>query len=288
MNKTRIQALEYFAKKQNIDLSYSFKVDSGLVGPKIVIFGAIHGNEPVGVEAIIAIQKELDRIKKGEIIFILGNPPAYLQDVRFISSNLNRCFLNNFPKDYEGYRANEITKFLKQYKPDFLLDLHSVSLGDTKMEIYKNQKSIIKELCNPNFMQVILSKEAAKGSAIQLQFVPTMAVECGNHKSKKGLSVGLLKIKQVLDYFEMVKFYVDKTTKVGEVKIYELIAPIIPLPNFRFISENIESELFVKKNEVYATSGTKHIKAKEDCYILMPSKYPKVTDTDAGFLARKL
>lgn len=87
MTETRIEALEFFAQRQNTSLSYSFIICSGVPGPKIVIMGGVHGNEPVGVDAIIEIQKDLTGLKRGEVTFILGNPQAYLQGIRFISSN---------------------------------------------------------------------------------------------------------------------------------------------------------------------------------------------------------
>lgn len=289
MTKTRIEALEFFAQRQNTSLSYSFIICSGVPGPKIVIMGGVHGNEPVGVDAIIEIQKDLTGLKRGEVTFILGNPQAYLQDIRFISSNLNRCFIANFPNDYEGYRAKEITKFLKQYKPEYLLDLHSVSIGDTKMEIHKNLKSVNKELLNPDFMQIVLTEKATRGSTIQLKFIPkSMGVECGNHTSKKGLNVGIFKIKELLNVYKMTDFNLDKLRNNINLFAYELSEPIIPEVNFSFVDPDITSEIFVKKGDIYAKSDKGDIVALEDRYILMPCKNPKISDTDAGFLAKKV
>lgn len=289
MTKTRTEAMNFFAQKQNTKLSFSFIFSSGKPGPKIVIIGGVHGNEPVGVEAIIKIQEEMQNLKNGEIAFILGDPMAYLEDVRFISSNLNRCFVKPHPKDYEGFRAKEITDFLRKYKPDYLLDLHSVSIGDTQMEIHKNKNNIVQCLINRSFMQIVVSEKAMKGSSIQLKFIEnTMGVECGNHNSSTGLSVAIFKIKQLLNYFKMAEFSLEKTQSCDNFVAYELIEPIIPRLGFEFTNPDIASEIFVKKGEVYAKSKNGDIIASGDSYILMPCPNPKITDTDAGFLAKKI
>jgi succinylglutamate desuccinylase len=295
MHKMRIEGLNFFAQKQNIELSYSFCIRSSIPGSKIVIVGGLHGNEPVGIDAIIQIHKELECINKGEITFILGNPQAYLEDIRFVTSNLNRCFVPDYPKDYEGYRAVEITNYLKKYQPDYLLDLHSVSIGDVKMEIYKSVDNINKNLYNQDFTQIILSPKVASGAMLQLDCTPnTMAVECGNHNSKYGLDIAVYKIKQLFNFYKMSEFELNipsfdtNLNPNHQVQVYELFEPIIPLSGFTFVDPNIHSEKFVKKGEIYAIAGSQKIKAKEDLYILMPSKNIKATDTDAGFLARKI
>ena len=289
MTKTRIEAINFFAQRQNTELSFSFIFSSGNPGPKIVIIGGVHGNEPVGVEAIIEIQDQIQNLKNGEITFILGNPLAYLEDVRFISSNLNRCFVKDYPKDYEGFRAKEITDFLRKYKPDYLLDLHSVSIGNTQMEIHKNKNKIVRCLINQGFMQIVINQKAMKGSSIQLKFLEnTMGVECGNHNSSTGLGVAIFKIKQLLNYFKMAEFILEKTVSSSNFVAYQLIEPIIPRLEFKFTNPDIASEIFVKKGAVYAKSKNGDIVASVDSYILMPCPNPKITDTDAGFLAKKI
>jgi len=289
MTVSRIDHLNFFATKQNVELVFAFTARAEMSGPKIVIMGGVHGNEPVGLEAVIAIQKEIKNLKCGEITFILGNPMAYLKDVRFIESNLNRCFVKDYPQNYEGYRAKEITDFLAKYQPDFLLDLHSVSVGDIKMEIHKNENQIIRELVNDDFIQIVLSQKATSGSTIQLKFIPAgMTLECGNHKSKDGLKVALHKIRQVLQYFGMMDYNILSKKSSKEISAYKLYKPIIPYPGFEFIDTSVASESFVAKNQVYAKSEIGLITAPRDSYILMPAKNPQSTDTDAGFLAYKI
>lgn len=288
MPSYRLEALNFFAKNQNTSLSYCFTVKSPLIGPKIVVIGGLHGNEPVGVEAIIQFQNKAKNLRKGEITFILGNPQAYLQNVRFINSNLNRSFIPDFTDDYEGSRAKEITDFLKKYKPDYLLDLHSVSVGDLKMEVHRNIKSIKEGIINPDYLQIILTQKASTGSAIHLKFIDkTLCLECGNHTSKTGLNAAISKIKEILNFYDMADFSTATTDSRSTIFAYTLTEPIIPKPDFQFVNPDITSEVFVKKNQIYALSGSTPIISPGNRYIIMPSKNPNINDTDAGFLAQR-
>lgn len=62
-------------------------------GPVLVLFGAVHGNEPAGVRAIRRVMPELearaDRLR-GEVVALAGNRGALAKGVRFVTRDLNR------------------------------------------------------------------------------------------------------------------------------------------------------------------------------------------------------
>ncbi|GJL85760.1 MAG: succinylglutamate desuccinylase [Micavibrio sp.] len=100
-------------------------------GPSFTAFGAVHGNEKCGTQALTRILKH---IEDGDIEIIAGkfttipicNPRAYKQDVRFVERNLNRFMSpKENPEHYEDHLDNVICPVLDQ--TDFLLDLHSYS-----------------------------------------------------------------------------------------------------------------------------------------------------------------
>jgi predicted deacylase len=98
-------------------------------GPKLIVTGAVHGNEVAGTRGI---ERVLDDIERGEIDIVRGtvtfvpitNPLAYAQGRRFGERNLNRRLLpTEAPQDNEDRIANLLCPLLAEH--DALLDLHS-------------------------------------------------------------------------------------------------------------------------------------------------------------------
>jgi uncharacterized protein len=98
-------------------------------GPRLIVLGAVHGNETCGTSAALRLARELDR---GELELLRGiltlvpvtNPLAYQRGERMGERNLNRNFrLTDEPKDFEDRVANRLCPLLAGH--DVLLDLHS-------------------------------------------------------------------------------------------------------------------------------------------------------------------
>src|ERR1700741_2735199 len=98
-------------------------------GPRLIVLGAVHGNETCGTQAILRVIDELDsgglRIAAGSVTFVpITNPLAYARADRSGERNLNRnLFPKAEPKDFEDRIANWLCPLLAQH--DVLLDLHS-------------------------------------------------------------------------------------------------------------------------------------------------------------------
>lgn len=99
------------------------------LGPRIIILGAVHGNETCGTKAIPRVIEELNNIalalRSGTVTFVpITNPLAYAKGERAGERNLNRnLFPNPNPQDFEDRVANWLCPLLAQH--DVLLDLHS-------------------------------------------------------------------------------------------------------------------------------------------------------------------
>jgi uncharacterized protein len=98
-------------------------------GPRLIVTGAVHGNETAGTEAIRRVLAELDG---GEIDLVRGsasfvpvcNPLAYRRGTRMGERNLNRRLQpTSVPGEYEDRIANVLCPLLAAH--DVLLDLHS-------------------------------------------------------------------------------------------------------------------------------------------------------------------
>lgn len=98
-------------------------------GPRLIITGAVHGNEVCGTLAIRRVMAELDAgalvIARGGVTFLpVCNPLAYQLGRRAGDRNLNRALVPTpTPREYEDHIANWLCPLLAAH--DGLLDLHS-------------------------------------------------------------------------------------------------------------------------------------------------------------------
>lgn len=96
---------------------------------KLIVTGAVHGNETCGTHAILRVLQELDNdrllIRNGSVTFVpVTNPLAHAKGERSGDRNLNRNFFPNpDPRNFEDRVANWLCPLLAQH--DVLLDLHS-------------------------------------------------------------------------------------------------------------------------------------------------------------------
>lgn len=98
-------------------------------GPRLIVLGAVHGNETCGTQAILRLAGELDRREHellcGTLTLVpVANPLAYQRAQRMGERNLNRNFrVTDSPLDFEDRLANRLCPLLGAH--DVLLDLHS-------------------------------------------------------------------------------------------------------------------------------------------------------------------
>ncbi|KFC65266.1 succinylglutamate desuccinylase [Bosea sp. LC85] len=98
-------------------------------GPKLIVLGAVHGNETCGPNAIRRVIEECRSgklvIRRGEVTFLpIANPKAYRLKTREGDRNLNRDMREKpLPANYEDRIGNHICALLRQH--EVLLDVHS-------------------------------------------------------------------------------------------------------------------------------------------------------------------
>ncbi|WP_028105196.1 succinylglutamate desuccinylase/aspartoacylase domain-containing protein [Pseudoduganella violaceinigra] len=98
-------------------------------GRRLIVTGAVHGNETCGTKGILRVMEQLDkgelRILNGSVTFVpVTNPLAYQKGERSGDRNLNRnLFPTENPQDFEDRIANWLCPLLGQH--EILLDLHS-------------------------------------------------------------------------------------------------------------------------------------------------------------------
>lgn len=98
-------------------------------GPRLIVTGAVHGNETAGTRGIMRVLGELLRgeleVLRGSLTLVpICNPMAYREGRRAGERNLNRRLLPTAaPQDYEDRIANVLCPWLAAH--EVLLDLHT-------------------------------------------------------------------------------------------------------------------------------------------------------------------
>src|SRR5690606_11093344 len=98
-------------------------------GPRLLVLGAVHGNETCGPTAIRSVAAQFAtgerRLARGVLTLVpVANPVAFKRGTREGDRNLNRDFRPSVcPENAEDRIANHLAPILRDH--DALLDLHS-------------------------------------------------------------------------------------------------------------------------------------------------------------------
>jgi len=107
----------------------SIRVAGSRPGPRLIVLGAVHGNETCGTRGIERVLADIDRgavkIVAGSVTFVpVANPLAYAHGRRTGERNLNRALQpTDAPRQFEDHVANWLCPLLAAH--EVLLDLHS-------------------------------------------------------------------------------------------------------------------------------------------------------------------
>ena len=264
-------------------------------GPALLIFGAIHGDEVSGPNAI---EKIIDKfknkhlyLKKGSVTFVpICNPQAYDLNKRYVEENLNRVFTKTTnPKTYEARLANILCTYADT--ADILLDIHS-TFADGPVNVFvdyptEKNKSLAEALCAE--YTIFDWPKAYKNNPYKLKSYTTdkymhnigksgIVLECGQHNDLASILVAEKSIIRILSYLEMIPMVKDTniTSRSKQVKMNKIYV------------KNGENDCFTKNwrhlelipdGTVIATreNGDK-ILAEKNSVILFPKTYAKIRE----------
>jgi len=134
-------------------------------GPKLIVLGAVHGNEVSGSKAILKMIQEFESgdrlLVKGQVTFVpITNPLAYNRKQRNGDRNLNRNLTpTNNPTDFEDHVANWLCPLLAAH--DVLLDIHSFQKGDVPFALFGPKN-------NDSALESFKHEDAERGLALRL------------------------------------------------------------------------------------------------------------------------
>ena len=295
-------------------------------GPLLIVFGAMHGNEPAGVKALEQMFEMLDKepernpdfVFYGKMIGLIGNLNAYQKGKRFIRKDLNRQWtkenikrinnsltsdLDEEDKELKALLAT-IHSEIKEYQPSkiIFLDLHTTTAFGGIFTIPQETPeslAIAVELHAPVVKGLL---KGIKGTTLHFfteeNFgLGTVAVtfESGQHDEPFSVNRAIAALTNCMRTIGCVKaaHIENRHDKIlidfskGLPKIAELITIHSIQPNDDFImGPNYKNFQTVKKGETLAYDRHGEIKAMDDGLILMPL-YQKQGD-DGFFLIKTL
>lgn len=258
-------------------------------GKKLLVFGAIHGNEVCGPRAI---QRVVDKIRSGELVLASGsvtfvpicNPRAYAANVRLVEENLNRVFRRtDSPASYEAHLANELCAIIEEGF-DIFLDLHSMSapgpvcafIDYPTTENERLAAALTLEYVLLDWPRVYQNNEHGLESYDTTRYadslgIPGVLVECGQHTDSESVGVAERIILETFSYAGLIeRVSVARPMQPKRVRMQSVAIKRSPGDAFARPWRHLEA---IAKGECIATraDGADDV-AQEDCYILLPKE----------------
>ena len=103
---------------------------------KILAIISTHGNELLGPNVLSYMLNKRSELLE-YVDFMVANPRAYSQNVRYVESDLNRSYGSNLDT-YEAQRSKTIEDRIKLLQPELVLDFHTTTAEQPDLLITAN------------------------------------------------------------------------------------------------------------------------------------------------------
>ena len=266
--------------------------------PRLLILGAVHGNEKCGTAAIKRVLAEFESgalaLEKGRVTFIpICNPRAYDADQRFIERNLNRYLVPmETPDCYEARLGNILCPHLASC--DVLLDIHSYTVGGDPFILVGPFKSEERSYAESLGIATTLTgwtdayaatgrgpkgvpSEESTGTTESARRSGAVAVtiECGQHKDPKAPEVAYRAIHNVLRHFGFIKER-RAVSRSAPKRLITVVSVHYRDEGWNLPKDWKHLEVVTKGQAMALGPNGETLKAPDDGFIIMP-KYAAVT-----------
>lgn len=269
-------------------------------GPKVLILGAIHGNEPAGTKAAEKMIEFLNanELNKGLITFVpVCNPAAKQHDTRFIKDNLNRILNVHFkPDTLEKDYANQICKLIDEH--DYILDLHSTHLKGDLPTVFNDfiddetnawAKNLGIETIITSWRDMLNNSDAPADFSDTVFYAhnkgkKALLVEAGYHNDDSAENVAFKAIQKTLEFFEMLNKTASSNTVHNVAHMYKVV--------FKKEAQGCFIKNWVHMDEISAgetvakLESGKAVIAEHDGYVVIPFPTAKIGE-EWFYLAKK-
>lgn len=165
---------------------------------KLLFLTVTHGDEGFSIDLLKQTEAKYSKKEYG-YQWLISNPKAYKQNVRFIDQDLNRSAPGNLKSnDYEVKRAAEIVKLSSKYSS--VIDIHGAvsNCGVVTIIPFPTLSNILLAGLVPVKRNVIWYAKSSleKGPLVQFIKCPGIEIECGPKESPKIKK----ELKRVIEY----------------------------------------------------------------------------------------
>ena len=276
------------------------RIETGRIGPTLVFFAGIHGNEVAGVFALKKVFENLETQKdklRGTVIGISGNLKALAVNARYLKDDLNRLWTKSniksiVKKDKLGPEEQELVAILRLIEeilekgngPFYFIDLHTTS-SKTLPFITINDALINRKFSELFPVPIVLGIEEFLDGPL-LSFINqagyvAIGFESGQHDEKEAISNNIAFVYLCLVYARLIKkksldqyqeYFNELELASKNVKeIFEItfLYQIMKGEEFKMLP-GFESFQFIKKETPLAISNGEIIKSKYAARLFMP------------------
>lgn len=281
-------------------------------GPKLIVLGAVHGNETCGPNAIRRVIEECRSgklvIRRGEVTFLpIANPKAYRLKTREGDRNLNRDMREKpLPANYEDRIGNHICALLRQH--EVLLDVHSfrgegepfVFFGpeDNRGELEPFSQAqqegafaaclgvpVVIHGWLDNYARLIAAREELNlprlsvtegyGTTEYMRFAGGYGVtlECGSHDDPASVEIGYAAILNALAHLGLID--APAPTTAGRTVIHITQVIICEAEGDKVEGDWKTGDALAKGQVIARRANGEAVTAPEDGYIIFPSTTAK-------------
>lgn len=147
---------------------------------RILLVGSQHGDELIGEQLYVVIKDKFAYLLP-QVDYVLANPKAYEQKVRYIETDMNRAYTAT-PVSYEEKQAQSILQTITSNQYDFVLDMHTTTSIQQPCFITGDISETRKGFMRSSNIQhvVVLPKDIARVSLIGA-ITNSLAVEVSIH-----------------------------------------------------------------------------------------------------------
>ena len=275
-------------------------IKGNAVGPTIVFFAGVHGNEPAGVKALEQVFHELKNQKKtlfGECYGLVGNINALEANLRFIEEDLNRIWsfermnrstFSNTNQSLEELEMLDLYQLIieileKGTPPFYFIDLHTTS-GETTPFIVMNDSLLNRKFTQHFPLPIVLGIEEYLSGALlsfinELGYV-SIGFESGQHHDENAVKHAKLFIEYTMaligfnvvgnSKLKLLKSTLGNATATDQ-RFYEIYYQHLIKENARFkMMPGFENFQTVSKGVTLALNGDGIITTKKRRQLFMP------------------
>lgn len=274
----------------------------------MICTAGIHGNEPLGIEALRKVFRILERDKpefKGRFVGIAGNLKALKENKRYLTEDLNRIWTsgklerakNNQCQTPDCEELKEILQVLEninlsQYSKKIYLDLHTTS-GENGTFIITTDLEKSHYLTQRLEAPIITGlEEKLQGTSMRYmhdQGFTSFAFEGGQHQNQQSIDNLVWSIwytflgagciaediipNEVAQYTHLQEF----TENLPDIMALEYLHSITPQDGFKMLP-GFKNFSQVSKGELLANDSKGEVRCPADGYLLMPLYQPAGSD----------